>query len=435
MDMVTYLEVSKISIKKSLIIIMAITILVSIVLFAAVSNRYVNNYFDDYIESVYETNLQNIIEYGKLYLTVGRQQKVILNSYIVEPIYYVEIYDSEDNLIINSSNAGNRFVFDEGTMNIEYFEIVDKNEIIGKVAIIRAEKVSYTNTKQIFLNALFIGALIAGVLVILIMSVVVIIIIRYLTKDTKKVVEYATDENIKKASSRISEFSEIITAISGYRSKLALKEKVKKEKFDRILHETKTPITVLKSQLEGASDGIINIDKNRASDMSKEVDKLDCILKDATTIIEGDEPKRITNIVNIDYSNRIEKIVNSLKTRFNKKGISLIYNKQDFVINTDVHILDNALYNLLLNSFKYTVEGNATIKTEGNELIIEDTGIGIAQEEIDKIFKPYFRASNSTGIKGEGLGLYNVKKDLDVLGIKISVDSKIGEYTHFKLIF
>lgn len=433
--MVTYLEVSKISIKKLLIIIMAITILVSIILFAFVSDRYVNSYFDDYIEGVYETNSNNIIEYGKLYLTVGRQQKVILNSYIVEPIYYAEIYDNSDNLIINSSNTGNRFAFDEYTMRVEYYDINYNNEIIGYVKIIRAQKVAYTNTKQVFSNALLAGALIAGALVALIMGGIALFIIKYLAKDTNSVVNYATDENAEIASSRISEFSEIILAIKGYRAKLKLKEKVKKEKLDRILHETKTPITVIKSQLEGASDGIIAIDKNRAADMSKEVDKLDYILKDATTIIEGNRLEEKTDKINIDYSSRIEKIVNSLKARFDKKGIRLVYNKQPFVINTDVHILDNVVYNLLLNSCKYTMEGSVTIKTEENELIIEDTGIGIGSDDIENIFDAYFRASNSTGIKGEGLGLYNVRKNLDALNVKITVNSKIDEFTEFKLIF
>lgn len=435
MAMAIYLEVSKISIRKLLIIIMAVTILVSIALFATVSERYVNNYFDEYIESVYETNLKNIIEYGKLYLTVGKQHKVILNSYIVDPIYYAEIYDNNSNLIINSSNTGNRFTYDENTMNIEHYDIVENDDIIGQAVITRAQNVSYTNTKQVFSNALLVGALIAGALVILIMGIVAVFIIRYLTKDTKKVVKYAIDEGVENTSSRIREFSEIILAIKGYRTKLALKEKIKKEKFDRILHETKTPITVLKSQLEGAADGIISIDKNRAIEMSGEVDKLNHILKDATSIIEGGKIEEKTDIVNIDYSERIEKIVNSLKARFEKKGINLVYSKQPFVIDTDVHILDNALYNLLLNSCKYTQKGSVTIKAEGKEISVLDTGIGIAEDEIDKIFDPYFRASNSTDIKGEGLGLYNVKKDLETLGIKITVSSKIEDFTEFKLIF
>ncbi len=414
---------------------MVITVIISTALFAVVSNRYVNRYFDEYIENIYSNNLNNIIEFAKLVLTVSRQQKIILNSYITEPIYHAEIYDKDGILIMESNVMGNKFHTDENTMNVEYHNIVTDEGVIGQVLIVRAKEISYTNTKQVFVKAIFAGALIAVILVAVIMGIIGAFIIRYLSRDTKKVVKYATDEAAASTSSEINEFSQIINAITRFREKLAIKDRVKKEKFDTILHETKTPITVLKSQLEGAVDGIINIDKDRASSMTKEVDKLDKILKDATTIIEGNEIRKSAEIKKIDYSERIQKIVSSLKMRFNKKGLDLLYDKKPFVVDTDTKILDNVLYNLLINGYKYTQEGSVAIITEKNQLIIRDTGQGIASEDIPNVFKPYFRGDNISHINGEGLGLYNVKKDLDLLGVTIELTSKINEFTEFRLTF
>ena len=435
MDTVIYSEVSKISIKKILIIIMTATVFVSIILFSLVSNGYVNNYFDEYIESVYDTNVNYIVDFSKFVLIDGKQQRSILNSYVTEPIYYAEIYDMNDNLIMYSGGQSSKFIIDDDTMSTEYIDIIHNDVVIGSVLIVRAKEISYTSTKQVFVNALYLGALIAALLVFIIIGFISAIIIRYISGNTKKVVGYANHEDIQKPLTKITEFSSINDAISGYRQKLAIKDKIKKEKFDRILHETKTPITVLKSQLEGVVDGIIDIDSIRAQDMVIQVDKLDTTLKDATDIIEGNEITEDIKITQIDYSNRLEKIVTSMQTRFNKKGLELLYNIKPFVISTDKNLLDNIIYNLLMNSYKYTDKGCVTIETDNKELTITDTGIGIVKDELDKVFNPYFRGGNINDTKGEGLGLYNVKKNLEKLNIDINVTSKLNEFTQFKLIF
>lgn len=435
MATVIFSEVSKISIKKLLIIIIISTVLISVTLFAYVSNKYVNEYFDDYIENLYSENENNIIQFAKLALTDGKQQRMFLNSYVSDPIYYTEIYDNNDTMIINSGSLNKAFAFDESTMQIERTDIIDNGSTLGHVLIVRAKNIAYTNTKQVFVKAIYNGAIIAIISLVIIMGIIGVLIIRYVSNDTKKIVKYATDEEVKIISSKISEYSEIINAIKNYRNRLSIKEKVKKEKFDRILHETKTPLTVLKIQLEGVVDGIINIDKTRAEEMAKQIEKLDYILKDATTIIEGNEPIETLEISQADYSENITKIINSLKIRFNKKELALNYEKQPFIVETDVRILDNAIYNLLMNSYKYTAKGSVSIKTYDNCLEISDTGLGITPQDLDKVFDPYFRGSNIVDISGEGLGLYNVKNDLTRLHIDITVESEINKFTKFKLVF
>jgi signal transduction histidine kinase len=92
--------------------------------------------------------------------------------------------------------------------------------------------------------------------------------------------------------------------------------------------------------------------------------------------------------------------------------------------------------NLIDNAIKYNKDGGAIIiahSIEGNFLktTVKDTGADIGAENFSKLFTPYFRASASEAIQGTGLGLFIVKKFVEELGGKVSVESKIGEGTVF----
>ncbi|MFA7343860.1 MAG: HAMP domain-containing sensor histidine kinase [Terrimicrobiaceae bacterium] len=99
--------------------------------------------------------------------------------------------------------------------------------------------------------------------------------------------------------------------------------------------------------------------------------------------------------------------------------------------------------NLLTNAVKFTPAGNITLNahiedtghpdTVGFRLMIEDTGCGIAQEDIPNIYQPFFRGSHpeSRNQPGEGLGLSIVKSLLDEMGGQISVTSAIDQGTTF----
>ncbi len=94
--------------------------------------------------------------------------------------------------------------------------------------------------------------------------------------------------------------------------------------------------------------------------------------------------------------------------------------------------------NLVSNAVKYTPNGGAVSLTyqqvERNVVIeVKDTGMGIPKEEVDNIFRKFFRASNARANIGEGtgLGLYIVKKATEMLGGTISMTTKHNEGTVF----
>lgn len=96
------------------------------------------------------------------------------------------------------------------------------------------------------------------------------------------------------------------------------------------------------------------------------------------------------------------------------------------------------LTNLISNAVKFTKESPkiaVQAMTEGNEITIEviDNGIGIPEEELQKVFERYYRASTSTGIPGTGIGLNLVQDLLRLQKGRIGVESRLGEGTRFTI--
>ena len=99
---------------------------------------------------------------------------------------------------------------------------------------------------------------------------------------------------------------------------------------------------------------------------------------------------------------------------------------------TDEKWLVFVIEQLLSNAVKYTARGCVTIKFQDNKLSVSDTGIGIAPDDLPRIFeKGYTGMSGRTDKKSTGLGLYLCKKVCDKLGHSLSAYSEVGKGSEF----
>jgi PAS domain S-box-containing protein len=108
-----------------------------------------------------------------------------------------------------------------------------------------------------------------------------------------------------------------------------------------------------------------------------------------------------------------------------------------YIIKTDYEKLRQIFVNLISNAFKYTLSGTITIgfKLDDHHAVffVKDTGIGIPESEIEKVFERFYRGSNTRreSISGTGLGLSIVKELIELLGGSIWIESKLGEGSIF----
>lgn len=140
-------------------------------------------------------------------------------------------------------------------------------------------------------------------------------------------------------------------------------------------------------------------------------------------------------ICRVELDRMLHQSVKKYAKQFIRRRIRLDYKETGLTVLTDEKWLSFAIEQLLANALKYTREGGEIrIYAEGTALCIEDTGIGIAAEDLPRVFeKGYTGCNGRTDKKSTGIGLYLCRKILDKLGHGITIESKIGAGTKVKV--
>lgn len=155
-----------------------------------------------------------------------------------------------------------------------------------------------------------------------------------------------------------------------------------------------------------------------------------------------DQGRQFVKRSDFDISELCDKLKNMFLPIAENKQLKLFYHKnipEHQIINSDPLKIKQIASNIISNSLKYTIEGEVHfgVYLEKKKLIISviDTGIGMPEDKIDEMFKPFSRAENNTGLaEGNGFGLYVVKGLLDLLGGEIKVMSEIDKGTHTEIV-
>jgi two-component system phosphate regulon sensor histidine kinase PhoR len=223
---------------------------------------------------------------------------------------------------------------------------------------------------------------------------------------------------------------------------------IKSNFINNMTHEFKTPIATISL----ASDALTNakvisnedqiryysgIIKEENKRMNKQVEK---ILQAAQ--LEKEELK--LNLQKVNVHEMIQKVANNTKLQLEEINAQLSLNfhgDNPFIMADEVHF-SNILFNLIDNAIKYSkgnllIEINTKSIVKNLEIKIKDNGIGMNKETQQHLFEKFYRANtgNMHNVKGFGLGLSYVKSIVEAHQGKISVQSELGKYSIFTLVF
>ena len=180
-----------------------------------------------------------------------------------------------------------------------------------------------------------------------------------------------------------------------------------------ISHELRTPIAILKSELEAVEDGIREFDKETLQSLTHEVKRISNLVNDLYELTLADLGAMKYQIREMDIETCLEEVIESYRDRLESSGIELSKSIQGVgVILGDAYRLEQLFTNLIENTLRYTdTPGKLDIQLteEKNSILIafNDTAPGVEAEVIDKIFDRFFREelSRSREKGGAGLGL------------------------------
>ena len=211
-----------------------------------------------------------------------------------------------------------------------------------------------------------------------------------------------------------------------------------------VSHELKTPITSVKVLAESllAQPEVPNeIYREFMEDIAVEVDREDRIINDLLSLVKMDRAGANLQIEKCDIEQMIEKVIKRLTPIADKEHVELVY---DVIRHVEAEVdetkLSLALTNIIENGIKYNHEGGSVKVTLDSEpmvfvVTVEDTGMGIPEEDLPNIFERFFRVdkSHSRSIGGTGLGLAIAKGSVLMHKGVIKAESTVGEGSRFEI--
>lgn len=230
-------------------------------------------------------------------------------------------------------------------------------------------------------------------------------------------------------------------------TKLKRLERIRRDFVANVSHELRTPLTSIKGYAETLLDGFVAADQKTRQFLQiilKHANRLSSIINDLLSLskIESREesiPKKETDLGEV-----IDTSIQLVQKLAAEKGIRVIVEPlpASTLIMADRDLLGQAVVNLLDNAIKYTPsKGKVTVSFENLEkeirLHISDTGVGIPEKDLYRIFERFYRVDKdrSRELGGTGLGLSIVKHIILAHGGKMWVESELGKGSifHFSL--
>lgn len=222
--------------------------------------------------------------------------------------------------------------------------------------------------------------------------------------------------------------------------------RTKSEFLTNMSHELKTPLNSIigfSDLLQEGIAGSLNEKQIRyARFISSNGKNLLGIINDILEFSMAEAGEDELNLEEFSVYESIKKVISIILPETQKKSIKFNYNSENRTlwISADENKFRKIISNLLSNAVKFTpAEGSIDIssKQEGDLAIItvKDTGIGISEDSLDDIFKPFVQLESSLSrtFEGTGLGLTLVKRYVDMHGGNISVESNIGKGSSFRV--
>lgn len=381
-----------------------------------------------------------------------------------------EGFEDLNNMIESMLNKG------EGRAEYEYYRNQLDDEIVKKIAVYKPIKLENTfwsiaviiSVEEVLATNR--GFILKFIGLIAIISICTLFFIYIFAKERKKVrsiiqekeakykdnleklVELRTDELKelnKSLKNDIHERKKIEQELKEAIEKVEKSEKIKSEFLAQMSHEIRTPIntilsfsSLIKDELSHYADEELNYGFSGIQSAGKRLIRtIDLILNMSDVQLGTHEyiPKEIDICKEI-----IDNLIIEYRALLNEKGLELklISNTENKKIVVDTYSVNQIFANLIDNAIKYTARGTITITCDRNEkgelfVSVEDTGVGIAEEYIPRLFDEFSQEDMgyTRKFEGNGLGLALVKKYCEINKAVITVESEKDSGSKFTVTF
>ncbi|MGM0878430.1 MAG: ATP-binding protein [Bacillota bacterium] len=385
---------------------------------------------------------------GQEIVIVDDQGIVVANSGVPSLPKGEKINSDEFDLLANNSDTQNEYY--DKTNNRRYLSIgkpiYSDNEFIGGIFVLASIEDMYQSVdiieKSVFLAG--IGAIFLALGFTFILSRKLSNPLLEMEEATRKIAKGDLNTRVSKRTK--DEIGSLATAINDLAVELHQYRSNRREFFANISHELQTPITYLEGYANALENNLYQSEEEKKQYLQiiqQEASRMSKLVNDLFELSIMEEGKVVLLFEEVDLVEVVENALLKTKMKAKEKGLQLDFSRLLDIpsVYADGLRMEQIIINLIENAIRYTENGLITINLSSDSnivmLAVKDTGIGIPEEDVPFLFDRFYRVekSRSREFGGTGLGLAIVKQLVELQGGTITVKSKVGKGTCFKLTF
>jgi len=441
------------TIRRQWLLALTVTAVLAVCINSLLFGAMMNRYFLNYSSESYQEHVRQLEQLSKKALLDGgltaEQVSMQLESHLDDPIVNIKLYSAGGALLgqagvqrgMMSGMMGN--MMRQNAEEVDSITLTEGQATIGFLHITRYATLSHSLGPVLFLGSLLRSAALSFALVLVVVVSIGLLMSRRLSRDLRKTAAQALAVDMGESgsyqSSKVREIRILQASLQELRSRLNIGQTARKRALDELVHQTRTPLTILQTHLEGVADGVLSMDEQEIAVCREQIGSIEASISNISTLLDAARQAEAPDFEPVDLGALLRQIVQGLKVQFDQKGValSLQADVQD-KWNTDRYKLSQCIYNLLNNAYKYTGTGGSVVLAchqsgQTVTIAVRDTGPGIAPADLAQLFDAYYRGPGTQTVPGDGLGLYVVRENMRQLGGSAEVHSVPGQGSEFVL--
>ncbi|HEX6581786.1 MAG TPA: ATP-binding protein [Actinomycetota bacterium] len=226
------------------------------------------------------------------------------------------------------------------------------------------------------------------------------------------------------------EFGEMARAFNAMGDAVEEEDRLRRGFAAEVAHEVRTPLAIIRSQIEAIQDGVIEPNPPAVASLHEETLRLTRLMGDLETLASADAAGFSLSPQVVSLGPLLDETVRGFAARFVGQGVTLHTELDDVTADVDPNRMRQVAANLLSNALKFTPPGGSvtlSLRSEHGQAVITvvDTGPGISAEDLPHVFDRFFRGQGVRA-SGSGIGLTVVRELIEAHGGSVAVSSELG---------
>ncbi len=344
------------------------------------------------------------------------------------------IVDSAGKVVVDTGGnlIGNTFAASSGTFMIP---IRSGEQTVGQLVTFEESPSGPEGPLLLAINrvllATAITAGVVGLLIALLLSQNLTSPLRHLSGAMQRFARGERNLNLPKPSG--DEVGDLTRSFQGMMTDLERQESLRKEMTADIAHELRTPLAVIRANLDALADGVYPMTKENLAPIQESAELLDRLIEDLRTLELADAGQLALEKSDVDLCRLIRRVAARFSPRAESRSqkLEILPFENLPPAKADLQRLEQILGNLVDNAMRHTPDGGTVrlgVKAEGSAVLltVEDSGPGIPEDSIDRIFERFYRLDSGRARSegGSGLGLAIARKLAEAHGGTLTAENR-----------